>query len=413
MRQAPGHVLVVGAGIVGLSCAWSLQEYGIDVSVADRGRVGTGASWGNAGFVSPAHAVPLPDPSILGYGLRAVLDPRSPVSLPVRGDWHRAKFLAGLVRHCTRGAWRRGMRAYRALNEAAFAAYDAQRAGGVTAETQPSDIISGFAEPAQAARLLAEMQGVVGSGQAVDLELLTGEQAREADPHLSAAVRAGVRIRGQRYLDPAGYVTALADNVRARGGRIAEQTMVTAVGRRGGSISVETAGGERSADAVVLASGAWLNRLANPHGVRTPVHAGRGYSFTVPATPPPGQPIHFPAGRLALTPAGSRMRVAGVMEFTGPDEPAARARVRSMVAALRPLVTGLDLERRTDEWVGPRPVATDGVPLLGASATEGVYVAGGHGMWGITLGPVTGQLLARLIATGNTPAELAPLDPLR
>jgi D-amino-acid dehydrogenase len=406
-------VLVIGAGIVGLSCAFSLQEYGIEVVVADRGRVGAGSSWGNAGYVSPAHAVPLPDPGILGYGLRAVLDPRSPVSVPVRGDRHRARFLAGLLRHCTRGAWRRGMSAYRPLNEAALAAYDAQQAGGTTAALHASDIISGFAEPAQAEAVLAEMQGVVGSGQPVDLDLLTGAEARESEPHLSAAVRAGVRIRGQRYLDPAEYVTALARSVRARGARIVEQSPVTAVARRGGRITADSAGQELSADAVVLATGAWLNRLATPHGVRLPVQAGRGYSFTVPATPAASRPIHFPATRLALTPAGPRMRVAGVMEFTDPDAPPAPPRIRSMVGALRPLVTGLDLDSRTDEWVGPRPVATDGVPLIGASATDGVYVAGGHGMWGVTLGPVTGALLARLVATGHTPPELAPLDPLR
>jgi D-amino-acid dehydrogenase len=412
-RRAPGHVLVVGAGIVGLSCAWSLQEYGVDVSVLERRRVGAGASWGNAGYISPAHAVPLPDPSILGYGLRAVLDPRSPVSLPLRGDWHRTKFLAGLVRHCTRGSWRRGMSAYRPLNEAAFAAYEAQQRAGGAVKLHSSDIVSGFAEPAQAEGFLAELQGVVGSGQPVDLELLTGEQARELEPHLSTAVRAGVRLRGQRYLNPAQYLTALAENVQARGGRVREHTPVTGVTRRGATVTAAAGDEELSADAVVLASGAWLNQLAAPHGVRVPVHAGRGYSFTVPAAPPPSQPIHFPAARLALTPAGSGMRVAGVMEFTGPETPPGEARIRSMVTALRPLVTGLDCDSRSDEWVGPRPVTADGVPLLGASATEGVYVAGGHGMWGITLGPVSGELLARLIATGDAPAELGALDPLR
>jgi D-amino-acid dehydrogenase len=406
-------VLVVGAGIVGLSCAWSLQEYGIDVWVAERGRVGAGASWGNAGYISPAHATPLPDPSMLGYGLRAVFDPRSPVSLPVRGDWHRTKFLAGLVRHCTGSSWRRGMAAYRPLNEAALAAYDAQQAADVEAPCPQADIIAGFAEPAQAQGLLAEMQGVVGSGQRVDLELLTGEQVRALDPHLSAGVRSGIRLRGQRYLDPARYVTALAENVRARGGRILEQTPVTSVARRGTTITAEAGGDDLSADAVILANGAWLNRLAAPHGVRVPVHAGRGYSFTVPATPPPTQPIHFPATRLALTPAGARMRVAGVMEFTDPDALMVRARIRSMIAALRPLVTGLDTDARTDEWVGPRPVASDGVPLVGPTATDGIYVAGGHGMWGITLGPATGRFLAELIATGHSPAALVPLDPLR
>lgn len=412
-NQPPSRVLVVGAGIVGLSCAWSLQEHGVDVQVVERCQVGAGASWGNAGWVSPAHATPLPEPGILRYGVRAVLDPRSPVSLPLRGDARRLRFLAGLVRHCTQASWSQAMSAYRALNEAAIEAYDAQRAGGVTAPCEPADVIAAFARAEEAHGLLHEIQGVVGSGLPVDIDVLTGEQVRDLEPHLSAAVRFGVLIRGQRYINPADYVTALADNVRARGGKIIERTPVTSVARHGSTVVARTADGDLDADAVVLATGAWLSTLAAPHGVAVPVHAGRGYSFTLPALAPLSHPIHFPATRVALTPAGPHVRVVGIMEFTGPDTPLAQARISSMVNALRPFVTGFDWDRRDSDWVGPRPLTTDGVPLVGQTSTDGIYIAGGHGMWGITLGPVTGRLLAEEIVTGRTPAALVPLNPQR
>jgi D-amino-acid dehydrogenase len=410
---APGRVLVVGAGIVGLSVAWSLQEYGVDVQVIDRRQVAAGASWGNAGYVSPAEAVPLPEPAILRYGLRAALDPRSPVSLPVRGDLRRARFLGGLVRHCTHAAWRQAMSAYRPLNEAAIEAYDAQQASGVSAPCRPADVIAAFSHPDQARGLFAELQGVVGSGQSVDVGVLTGEQTQALEPHLSAVVRFGVVIRGQRYLNPAEYVTALADTVRSRGGKIVEGAPVTSVARHGTRVVARTSDGDLDADAIVLATGAWLSALAGPHGVAVPVHAGRGYSFTVPVATPLTHPVHFPATRAAITPAGDRVRVVGIMEFAGPDRPLARARIKSVVNAVRPLVTGFDWDGRANDWVGPRPLTTDGIPLAGRTATDGIYVAGGHGMWGITLGPVTGRLLAEQIATGRTPPALAPLDPRR
>lgn len=413
MTQPPRRVLVIGAGMVGLSCAWSLQQHGVEVQVVERHKVGAGASWGNAGYVSPAHAVPLPEPAILRYGARAVLDPRSPVSLPLRGDARRLKFLAGLVRHCTGAAWHRAMTAYRALNEAAIDAYDAQRAAGVTASCEPADVIAAFTAADQARGLFGEIQGVVGSGQRVDVGVLTGDQVRELEPHLSPAIRFGVLFRGQRYINPADYVTALASSVRARGGTIAEGTPVSSVFRHRNSVVARAPGGDLDADAVVLATGAWLSTLAAPHKVAVPVHAGRGYSFTLPAATPLRHPVHFPATRLALTPDGPRVRVVGIMEFTGPDAPPAQARIKSMIGALTPLVTGLDWDRRAGDWVGPRPLTTDGIPLVGRTATEGVYVAGGHGMWGITLGPVTGRLLAELIVTGTAPAPLAPLSPLR
>ena len=409
----PKHVIVIGAGIVGLSCAWSLQDHGISVQVIDRRHEAAGASAGNAGYVSPAHSVPLPEPRLLRYGLRAVLDPRSPVSLPVRGDRERAKFLTSLLAHCTGASWQRSMTAYRPLNEAALAAYDAQHEGGVDAESLRADVISGFGAAREATGLLEEFNGVVGVGQELDIDLLTGEQVRTLEPHLSSATTFGVLLRGQRYVTPLPYVQALANSVRARGGEIIEDAEIESVERKGDGVAARGRGREFHADAVVIANGAWLSRLASAHGVAVPVYAGRGYSFTLPAEVPLAQPVHFPTTRLALTPAGDRIRVVGIMEFADPDAPLATARIKSMVRTLKPLVTGVDWNERRDDWVGPRPLTPDGVPLIGRTATPGVYVAGGHGMWGMTLGPVTGKLLAQEIATGRAPTELLALSPLR
>jgi len=411
--DSPKRVLVVGAGMVGLSCAWSLQQHGIEVEVVDRLHPAAGASWGNAGYVSPSHATPLPEPAILRYGVRAVLDPRSPVSLPVRGDMRRARFLAGMVRHCTSSAWERAMAAYRPLNELAISAYDDQHAGGVTTEAVAGDLLSACVEPEQASAILDELRGIAGIGQEIDIDLLTGDQARQLEPHLSSATRVAVLIKGQRYIQPAQYVAALAKSVTERGATIADNTEVSSVSRRGERVVAETHDGAIEADAVVIANGAWMSDLASSHGVRVPVHAGRGYSFTLPTSTPFVQPLHFPGTRLALTPAGDRVRVVGIMEFTEPGAPFAQSRIRSMLAALRPLIRDVDFDGRADDWVGSRPLTTDGMPLIGQTATDGVYVAGGHGMWGITLGPVTGRLLAEQIATGTVPAALRPFDPLR
>ncbi len=116
---------------------------------------------------------------------------------------------------------------------------------------------------------------------------------------------------------------------------------------------------------------------------------------------------------MACTPLGGRLRIAGMMEFREPHAPLDRRRVMAIVNAVRPLLAGVDLDMRTQEWVGSRPCTPDGLPLIGRTASPRVFVAGGHGMWGITLGPVTGQLVAEAVITGRSPAELAPFDPLR
>ena len=411
--RGPQRALVVGAGIVGLSCAWSLQEHGVAVEVLDRARPGGAASWGNAGFVAPALTVPLPEPALLRYGLRAVLDPRSPVRLPPRADGALARFLVRMVSNCTGPRWSRAMEAYRMLNTRIFSSFDAQRDGGVTVPTREADVLAAFAEPHQAGGLLRELAGVAGSGQPVRLQLETGSRARELEPRLSGKAKLAVRIIGQRYLDPVAYVAALADSVRVRGGEITGDTRVTSVRRHGRKVLASCADGEREADVVVVANGAWLPALAHPHGVRMPQYGGRGYSFTVPATEPLRGPLYLPAARAALAPRSDRIRVAGVMEFQRPDAPLARSRITATVRGIRPLLDGVGWHDVRDEWVGARPLTADGLPLVGASATEGVFVAAGHGMWGVTLGPLTGRLLADQIVTGARPPELTALDPLR
>lgn len=167
------------------------------------------------------------------------------------------------------------------------------------------------------------------------------------------------------------------------------------------------------ADVAVLATGAWLPGLAKPLGVRTLVQAGRGYSFTVKTDVPVEQPIYLPSRRVACTPYQGRFRIAGTMEFRGPDEPFQPRRIEAILASVRDLFQGVDLDDRHDEWVGSRPVTPDGLPLVGATRAPGVYVAGGHGMWGIVLGPATGRLLTEQIMTGTAPPEIRRFDPLR
>jgi len=156
-----------------------------------------------------------------------------------------------------------------------------------------------------------------------------------------------------------------------------------------------------------------MGKLARRFGVRSVVQAGRGYSFSVPVDRVPDGPVYLPAQRVACTPLGDRLRVAGMMEFRSPEARLDERRVQAIATAARPFLQGADLDAREDEWVGSRPCTSDGLPLIGATRSPRVYAAGGHGMWGITLGPATGRLLADQMVSGRTPAELAPFSPTR
>ncbi|CCH30124.1 FAD-dependent oxidoreductase [Actinosynnema sp. NPDC047251] len=409
----PRSAVVVGAGIVGLSTAWFLQERGVEVTVVDRSGVAAGASWGNAGWLAPGLAIPLNEPNVLRYGLRSLLSPTAPLHVPLTADPALWGFLARFAAHCRWSSWNRAVRANLPLNDECAEAFDVLTANGVTAPVVDAPITAAFETSRQARGLLRELRRMADQGQPVDHTVLSADELRSQVPLASQALTTGVRVDGQRYVDPGGFVQALARAVVARG---AEVRLFEVAGIRPYSkgVTVHPRFGDAvAADVAVVATGAWLSRLARGWGVRVPVRAGRGYSFTVPVEHAVPGPVYLPDVRVACTPYQGGLRVAGTMEFRDPDAPGVTARVDAVVASARPLLRGVRWDERTDVWVGPRPVTPDGRPVIGAVRAPNVYVAGGHGMWGLAHGPVTGRLLAEQVTTGKQPEALREFDPLR
>ncbi|MFC8304474.1 NAD(P)/FAD-dependent oxidoreductase [Specibacter sp. NPDC057265] len=415
--KAPGHVVVIGAGIIGLSTAWYLQEQGIKVTVVDRGEVGSGSSWGNAGWLTPALTLPLSEPAVLGYGFKAMLDPSSPLYIPLSTDPSLLKFLAGFARNCTPGKWRAAMKVFAEIGRTGIDAFGELAAGtpAMAEPTRPAEpFLTGFASLKDRDALVREFHMIRETGGEVDFTLLSGAQIQELEPTLGTAVVAGVEIRRQRFINPPAFMHSLADTVVARGATLVTAFNVFDVRDTGPGVEViGSEGRSLQADAVVLATGAWLGALARKFGVKRVVQAGRGYSFTVVPEAMPTHPIYFPAQRVACTPLGDRFRVAGMMEFRNVDAPMDPRRIQAIVEAASPMFTGIDWEDRAEEWVGSRPCTTDGFPLIGPTRSPRVHVAGGHGMWGVALGPLTGKMVAAGLTGNPAPATLRHFNPLR
>lgn len=414
-RQSPDRVVVVGAGVVGLSTAWFLQERGVEVTVVDRDGVAADASWGNAGWLAPALTLPLPEPAVLQYGLRAMLSPSSPVYVPLTTDLKLIRFLVGFARHCTQSKWQEAMSVYTEVNRTALGAYDELADGGVKELTRLADpFLAAFASEKDRQTLVDEFHHVEAAGGEVDFDLLDYDAIHSLEPSLGQGVKAGLRLRNQRFIDPPLFVNSLADAVRERGGEIVSGFDVTQIDDRVGGVTVRSAHGDsRDGDSVVISSGARLNKLAAPFGVRKLVQAGRGYSFSVKPEHLPKNPVYFPTQRVACTPLHDRFRVAGMMEFRSPDAPLDPRRVQAIIDAAKPMLSGIDWTAREEEWVGSRPCTTDGLPLIGATKSPRVHVAGGHGMWGIALGPLTGKMVADSMTGAQTPTVMRHFDPLR
>lgn len=411
------HVAVVGAGMVGLATAWFLQERGVRTTVVDRTGVGAGASWGNAGLLNPAVTVPLPEPAALRAGLRGLFDSSSPVVVPPALDTRRLRFMMRFALNSRPSRWRRSMQVFNELNRVCLRAYDHLAASGVSAPVRESaPMVAAAADEAGVAPLAHELEKVAAHGGEVSYDLVDGDRLRALEPVLSDQVQAGLLLHGQRFIDPPEYLGSLAEAVHRSGGEIREGFEVAGVRDVGAEdgVVLESAGGEElQADAVVLANGTWLGTLAREFGVRQPIQAGRGYSFSVIPERMPTRPVYLPAQRLACNPLEGRFRITGTMELHAPEVPLDRRRIERMVAAARPMLSGVEWEARCEEWVGSRPCTADGLPLVGRSRSPRVFVAGGHGMWGMVLGPATGELMAEMITGGQTPPWLEHLDPLR
>ena len=407
----PRSVIVVGAGIVGLSTAWFLQERGVDVTVVDGTGVAAGASSGNGGWIAPGLTLPLNSPAVLRHALRSGWDPTAPLHIPLIADAGLGAFLIQFAANCRRSSWKRAVRANVALNEDCIEAFDVLIANGVDAPVTDAPITALFRTTAEAERMLRELRELEKAGQTMYVTALSGEALREQVPLASQGVTAGLNINAQRFVDPRRFVEALGRSVVVRGATIHRLEIRDILTSGSGVAMYPRSGTPLTADAAVIATGARLSQLA-ARWMRVPVQAGHGYSFTVPVDRPIPTPIYLPHVRVACTPYKGAIRVSGTVEFRHPHNRVIPERVEAIVAATSPLLEGVRWEERNNTWVGAYPVTPDGRALIG-EVSPGVYVAGGHGMWGLAHGPITGRLLAEQITTGKQPQALREFDPLR
>lgn len=395
------HVIVVGAGIVGLASAFHLARAGAEVTVLERERVAAGASWGNAGWVCPGLVAPLAEPGGWRHGIQAITDPDAPLSVP-RPTPQILGFLTRFAAQMTTKRFSAAIEANAPLTREALAAFDRLAESGVTAPVHRADYHVGAESASTITAFEHEVELLAASGVEV--------AARRTDPaglpYFSDRVAHALTVTGQAYIDPGAYCRDLARAARAVGVEIREGVEVVTGHAGSSAVSlIDFAGAAHTADTVLVAAGAWSDEVLGPvFGTRSRTRqtSGRGYSFTAAVAPGrmPDGPVYLPTQRIVLTPYRAGVRIAGTMEFLPPDAPPRPGRIDSIAATLEPFVTGIDLADTSDHWVGPRPVSDDGRPVLRRVARRG-YVATGHGMWGIVLGPVTGERMAEHILAGG------------
>jgi D-amino-acid dehydrogenase len=404
-------VVVVGGGLVGLSCAWFLRAIGAEVVVLEGGRVGGGASRGNAGAICPSMVEPLPAPGMIREALADL--GRSDAALHVHPRYapRMAGFLRRFAQAATHDRFDAGVAAMLPLASQVTAAYDELAAAGVGTDARHDGYLFAHASWSRAEAERSHLARMADLGVcAQPSEVLDGEDVRALEPLLTEEIRAGVLLEGERWIDPSRLVDDLENALRSAGVDVREDAAVTAVRETGEGVAVDTASGTVEGATAVVAAGVWTRDLIAPLGVRLPLFAGKGYSFAVRPDRVPERVLYVHDAHVMATPMGDRLRVAGTMEFDGSKDRFNPARIEAIVRRMQPLVS-VDLGGRVQEWVGPRPMTPDGLPFLGpVPGHERVVVAAGHNMLGLTLAPVTGRVIAGLVAEGDPGMDLQPFS---
>jgi D-amino-acid dehydrogenase len=411
-------VLIIGAGVIGLSTAYYCAARGHRVTVLERhGEPRDGCSFGNNGMIVPSHFVPLAAPGMVRLGLKWMWNPESPFYIQPRLDRDLLSWAWKFWRACNAPQVARSAPLLRDLSFASRGCFEelaglpgndfglAKRGLLMLCKTP-----HGLDEEAR----IATQANALG----VPAEVLDARQTAALEPDLRMDIAGAVYFPKDCHLSPGRLVAALKQQLDQLGVRFSWESEVTGFAHRGSRLgAVRTSRGDFAADEVVLCAGAWSSAVARDLRLRLPMQAGKGYSLTLP------HPRQLPQicsicteARIAVTPMNGALRFGGTMEIAGLNEAINPRRVRGIINAVPkyfPEFTPRDFEG-IQPWRGLRPCSPDGLPFLGRTARfANLVVATGHGMMGVSLGPITGKLVAQIVSDEPPAIDLGLLSPDR
>jgi D-amino-acid dehydrogenase len=410
------RVIVIGGGAVGLCAAEALSARDCEVTVLERGRCGDAASAGNAGWVTPSLATPVPGPGMIAASLRWLIDPTGPLWIQPTLSPEFLRWIAGFMLCCRRPVYRRGLVAMQRLTALAAGAYDTLAARGVEFEQHEDPLLYPCFERAELEHVWRVVEELQQAGSDQRFDRASADELRALEPALGADLVGGVIAYGERRVRPEGLTAGVHRALLARGVEVLEGSPVTRLARDGGWWRIEGPGGiERRADAVVIAAGVESARLLEAHGVRLPIAAAKGYSRTYPIDPTgPRCPLYLEDPKVAISVFDGVVRVSGTLELGARHLSLSGRRLSAIAAAAQRALPGWRMPAEPRDWAGMRSLSPDGLPFIGlVPGLDGVHVAVAHATLGITLAPVTGELLADGLLNGARGELLSAFDPAR
>lgn len=406
----PCNIVVIGAGICGLSSAIWLRRAGHEVTLIDKDGPGAGASYGNAGLLAQWGIVPINTPGLARTGLKYLLDPNAPLFMQWTHFPRLIPWLIKLLSNANDDGLRHMSSALGALLNDSLAQHQALTRGTSAAEwIIPSDL--GVVYESRAGFDADHTTWDIRREAGQEVELIDGPAMQEFDPILGAHTGCLAVTKGHGHiLNPGAYMQALADVLVEEGGIYRQCEVQDFTLQEGRVVSVETNHGPLPCDHAVLAAGIWSKPLMRKLGLKVPLEVERGHHLQfINPSQSPRIPMMFPKGKFVATPMSTGLRCAGTVELGGLEKTPSKAPIRLLEKGVESAFPDLTYDS-VEEWVGFRPSTPDSLPLVGEIGQTGVHAAFGHQHIGLTGGPKTGRWIADLIGGQRPNVDLAPYD---
>ena len=400
-------VAVIGSGIIGLSCAFHLREQGREVLMIDPSGFGNQTSHGNAGSISIGDVLPQSTPGVLMTGIKMLLDPDAPLkldfgALPTWLRWVMRFVYSGGASRVTQY-----INAMHAINDASRDAWlDMAAAIGASELVAETGWLHVYSESSSFEK--GEWERQLMRERGVSHHVLDAKQLRDLEPGIGKDFQHAVfQDKSLAMRDPGQFCQRLGEALLARGAE-AMQASVAQIHPGQGQYRIVTDRGTVHAKTVVLAAGVWTNRLLRDFNVKIPVIPARGYHLMYPDQ---ADLVHRPtlwAERyMVLSPMVPGIRMTSIKELTAIGREPDYRYIQRRDADARRLFPDL-VGQPVAEWAGYRPCTPDSLPIIDRLGDHDVYIATGHGHFGLTQAPTTGKLIAQMMAGGETMIPMAP-----
>ncbi|WP_298921834.1 FAD-dependent oxidoreductase [uncultured Roseobacter sp.] len=407
-------ITIIGAGIVGICCALSLQERGQRVRLIDRGAPGQEASFGNAGVISPWSIVPQAVPGIWRDIPGMLLNPSGPLTVQPRVWAKMIPWGLRFLSHASERATRSTADAMEILCTPSVTLFRRHLEGtGHENLVADSYYVHAFRDASKAR--LSDLGYAIRREKGADMDLLGAQALQQLEPALSPAFKAAIIIKGQaRARSPGRIAQVLAEKVADQGGEIL-RTEITAITRaETGGWLLQRAGEDIPARQVILSAGVWSAELLKPLGLSVPLLSERGYHVEFPKADLRLQnSIMDVDAKIVASAMEGGIRVAGSSEFAAIDAPPNQRKKTLLARQAKAMLPDLDASDMRF-WLGRRPSFPDSLPALGKiEQAPGLFAAFGHSHYGLMMAPKTGELVADIVTDVVPNLDLAPFDPQR